>query len=271
MKIHISKIKSVKGLEENRIIHLRRNGDGQLTQMQAHLELFSYVNRINRELNWLSIFLLYDLNTGLFWWQHSAETDEKSYFQRDIETRLSKLGYWEEEDGVYTHYNDTQKSPPFRFFLADKRVIFSWFKRGVFLDIREDKERHESFEQAYNSFILKITKKTEMGLLFREEAKKIIQLTHYIDARFFEVPGCCTPVWIVKMNNVKWLNSQWFIELMGVDWESAKTQKKKASTLGDWLAQWQEGTHQMKVTVILNEDYEVVDILGKYFVKKKIE
>jgi hypothetical protein len=270
MEIHISKIKSVEGLEENRIIHLRRNGDGQMTQMQVHLELFSYVNRINGEPNWLSLFMLYDLNTGLFWWQHSAETDEKSYFQRDIETRLSKLGYWEEEDGVYTHYSDIQKSPPFRFFLADKRVIFSWLKSFFSLDIREDKEQHESFEQAYNSFILKITKSTEKGLLIREEAKKTIQLTQYIDARFFKVPSCCAPHYIVKLNNVKWLNSQWFVDLLGVDWESAKTKKKNAGTVRGWMAQWREGTHQMKVTVVLNEDYEVVDILGKYFVKKKI-
>jgi hypothetical protein len=165
MKTHISKIKSVEGLEEDRIIHLRRNGDEQLTQIQVHRALFSYVNRINREPNWLSIFLLYDLNTGLFWWQHFTETDEKSYFQRDIETRLSELGYSPEEDGVYIYYNDTQKSPPFKFFLADERgVIFSWLKRGFFLEIREDKERFDSFEQAYNSFILKLTKRTEMGL-----------------------------------------------------------------------------------------------------------
>jgi hypothetical protein len=71
------------------------------------------------------------------------------------------------------------------------------------------------------------------------------------------------------MNNVKWLNSKWLIEFMGIDWESAKTRKTGAGTLGGWIAQWEESTHQMTATLVLDENYEVVDILGKYDLKKK--
>jgi hypothetical protein len=48
-----------------------------------------------------------------------------------------------------------------------------------------------------------------------------------------------------------------------------QNQEKGGRTLGGWIAQWEESTHQMTATLVLDENYEVVDILGKYDLKKK--
>jgi hypothetical protein len=140
------------------------------------------------------------------------------------------------------------------------------------LYITEAQERHDDFVQAYNKTILKITEQLEKEKQVNNRTKAI-SLAMYIDDRFFRIPNFCgIACGIADIGDVIEIARQddkWMLELVGVDWEESD-RTTKALYVRDWLAEWQEGYHKSKVTIILNDNYEVVDILGEYFVKKNI-
>jgi len=262
---HISCLQPIPDSQKSKMIRCWRNGDGKLTEIFVCQELFGDLKKgFQREDDWASIFLLYDLKTGWFWWRYTALTHDKSYFKNDIDTRLSRLGYWEENDGNYVYYN-TVRNPKEVIYLSSNKIV-SFSIKWATLYIKESQEQYDEFVQGYENTIFKITQRLEKGERVNERIKAV-SLRIYIDDRFFRIPNFCGIAELGNVIGVKQKNDKWLIELAGVDWEESD-RTTKALYIKDWLAEWREGYYKTKVTVILNENYEVVDILGEDFVKK---
>jgi len=240
---HIFCVQPIKSSIQNRVIRLQRNGDNQLTNIQVHRELFSYINQFNKKPSWVSILLLYDLNTGVFWWQF-FEIDYGTYFKSDIETRLSTIGYWEDEDSVYRCYNKMRNFQSYTFWAADKIVKFFVTTR---LDYLESQGKYDTFKQAYDTLIGKVKERDT----FPEPPKGEIPLWKYLDRHFFNIPNFPLSPIVTRLIKVKRPDEKWMVEIEGTDW-------REETYVGKAI-----------VTVVLNENYELVDILGEDYLKKK--
>lgn len=241
MKIQLEAVKS----DEEKIIRIRRNGDGKVTQIQAYQELFSDLkNRFSTKFDWASIFVLYDLRTSLFWWQY-AKTNNVVYAKQDIDTHLSQLGYLEEDNGVYV-YNKTARKFKQLIYLSNNNIVKFSLKWAT-LSIREALIQHDGFEQAYKQIILKIKESLNRGGEVND-ITKIIHLRKYIDDNFFYIPNYSGIVDVGELIEVKQQDSQWLIVL-------ERTERR-------------EGYDKTRVTIVLNENYEVVDLFGANFIKQ---
>ncbi|HEW98951.1 MAG: hypothetical protein DRR16_32050 [Candidatus Parabeggiatoa sp. nov. 3] len=235
----------IESFKESKLIQFRRNGDGKLTQIQAYKGLFCGLKKqFNRENDWFSFFLLYDLKSGFYWWDGLFHSYDDVYAKRNIDTRLSELGYWEEENGVYVYYNNIRQLNKFTFFSAKRIVDFESFYG--YLSIGEFQERYDIFENAYNQFMLRITAFFDRKGSTHNRYKNIF-LLDYIDRTFFRdvrtYGGSRS-----KLIEVIQEDSQWQIELEGND-----------RLYGD----------KTRVRVVLNENYELVDLFGELFIKQK--
>jgi len=265
----------VEGSSECKIIQLRRNGDGKLTKIQAYKGLFGGLRKFKRgrEHDWASFFLLYDLKTGLCWWQYMAIGDDYIYTnhaKRDIDTHLSELGYWKEENGIYIYYNTFRNLKQVIYWKEKKIVDFKFSNRS--LSIVELKKQYNTFQNAYKQFFLeKIVEEIPFDKKISVERYKNIHISNYIDIRFFQIPNCSMSPVLGEIKNVKRLHSQWLIELIGVDWgEMTRTRTNRdIYTLKDWLVEWNKGYHKTQFTIVLNDHYEIVELFGEdLFIKQ---
>jgi len=267
LKIQVMKtqLEVVTDSRESKMIRCWRNGDGELTEIFVCKELFGDLKkRFHREDDWASIFLLYDLRTGWFWWRYTALFNDKSYFNKNIDTRLSRLGYWEENDSSYVYYNTVRNPREVIYFSLNQIVSFSI--KWATLYITEAQERYDGFAQGYEKTILEITQRLEMGEGVNERTKAI-SLQMYIDYSFFSIPNFCGIAEVGDVISVKRQDDKWLVELAGVNWEEDE-KLTKSLYVKDWLVEWRKGYRRTKVTLILNENYEMIDILGEDFVKK---
>jgi len=114
--------------------------------------------------------------------------------------------------------------------------------------------------------ILKIKEDLNQEKTVNDELK-IISLPAYIDNRFFHIPNFCGIAEVGDVISVKRQDDKWLVELAGVNWEEDE-KLTKSLYVKDWLVEWRKGYRRTKVTLILNENYEMIDILGEDFVKK---
>jgi effector-binding domain-containing protein len=241
---HISRIQSVTDSKKSQVIQLKRNGDGQLTKICIYKELFSYFNRIRRKSAFASIYTLYDVHTGIFWWRYFENDEYDDYFKREIDVDLSNVGYWEDEDTVYNYYDKIRETYNYLYFSAYKIVEFYV---GTELSYRGYQGRYETFEQAYEALISNITE----NRTFLEPWEGEVPLWKYLDRHFFNIPYRTLSPTITKLISVQYSGQKWTVKIEGSDWRE-ETPEKKA-----------------RVTVVLNENYEMVDILGEDYLKKK--
>jgi len=241
---HIFCLQPVKDSIQNQVIQLQRNGDNQLTDIQIHRELFTYVNRFNEKHSWVSIFLFYDLKTGVFWWRY-FESDYDTYFKLDIETRLSAIGYWEDEDSVYRYYNKMRNFQSYTFFASNKIVKFFVTTQ---LDYIESQGKYDTFKQAYGTLMRNVK---EMDTFPEAPEGEEVLLWEYLDRHFFSIPYRSQSPIITKLIEVKYSQEKWMVEIEGSDWREESPDKKA------------------RITVVLNDNYELVDILGEDYLKKK--
>ena len=115
------------------------------------------------------------------------------------------------------------------------------------LYIREALKQHDGFEPAYKQIISKVKENLNQGGDVNDIAKTI-DLRKYIDSIFFHIPCYSGIVDVGELIEVKQQNSQWLIVL-------ERTEPR-------------EGYDKIIVTIVLNENYEVVDLLGERFIKQ---
>jgi hypothetical protein len=246
---HISCIQSVKNSKKSQVIKLKRNGDNQLTDIQIYKELFSYINRLNGESALASIYILYDLQSGIFWWQYHEDSYD-DYFKRKVDTHLNHVEYWEDENAVYNYHDEIRKSKSFNsqfyiFFSADK---IAKFYVSTELYYRGSQGQYKTFEHAYEALISSIHKNGT----FIEPWKGEVVLWEYLDRNFFCIPHRSQSPIITKLIEVKYFEGKWMVKIEGSDWRQNNPKKKAI------------------VTVILNDNYELVEmIFGKDHLKKK--
>ncbi|MEN8217758.1 MAG: hypothetical protein ABFS56_15595 [Pseudomonadota bacterium] len=89
------------------------------------------------------------------------KTNNVVYAKQDIDTHLSQLGYWQENNGVYV-YNKTARKLKQLIYLSNNNIVKFSLKWAT-LSIREALRQHDGFEQAYKQIILKIKESLNRG------------------------------------------------------------------------------------------------------------
>ena len=188
-----------------------------------------------------AVFLLYEPKTGLFWWTASYSDGLPEEYASKIDVFLKGEKY---------------------ILLKDKIVNFTL--SSTVLWITESNDRYETFEQARIGVLLTLEKKLETlhyGQTFKEY--KELGLGNHINREFFRLrgdlsgSGCILPA---KMTNIKYRNSQWQIELEGTDNRNISITGVKLDKLGS--------VPRVKATVILNDNYEVIEVIAEDFIKQ---
>lgn len=187
------------------------------------------------------MFLLYESKTGLFWWTAGYSDGLPEEYASKIDAFLKGEKY---------------------ILLKDKIVNFTL--SSTVLWIAESNYRYKTFEQARTSVLLTLEKKLEtLNYVHIFGEYKELGLRDHINEEFFRLrgdlsgSGCILPA---KMTNIKYHNSQWQIELEGTDNRHISITGVKLDKLGT--------VPRVKATVILNDNYEVIEVIAEDFIKQ---
>jgi hypothetical protein len=231
-------IQVMEGSEKYRMIQIRKNGDGFLVEVRAStmvLDLYFPKEKWKK----VVAFLLYESKTGLLFWKVSSSNGLP-------EEQASKIDVFL-EDNIF-------------ILSKDKIVKFSLSKNVLW--ITDSNDQYATFEQARTSFFLTLEKKLETlhyGQTFRKY--KELGLCDYINEEFFKLRGDCSGSLLpAKITDIKYRNSQWQVELEGTDNRNISINGVKLDKLGS--------VPRVKATVVLNDNYEVVEVLGEDFIKQ---
>jgi hypothetical protein len=231
-------IQVMEGSEKYRMIQIRKNRDGSFVEVQTStmiLDLYFPQEKWQKAVG----FLLYEPKTGLFWW-------EASYSNGLPKEYVSKIYAFPKGN---------------RFILSNNKII-EFSLSGKVLWITDSNNQYATFEQARKSFFLILEKKLKTlhyGEAFGEY--KELKLGSYINGEFFRLRGDCSGSLLpAKITDIKYRNSQWQVELEGTDNRNISINGVKLDKLGS--------VPRVKATVVLNDNYEVVEVLGEDFIKQ---
>jgi hypothetical protein len=242
---HISCLQPVPNSKRSQVIKLKRNGDGQLTHIKIYRELFIYISRLDDGYPALaSIFVLYDLLSGVFWWHYFEEEDDDEYFTSEIDEELND-GYRKDEEAIYNYSDSLRNSQIGIYFSANK---IAEFYVGTELVCLGSQGQYDTFEHAYDHFMATVKKTGN----FPKPPKGEVRLWEYLDRHFFRIPNFPQSPIITKLIGLKHSEDKWMIEIEGCSYWWEDNPQKKA-----------------RVIVVLNENYELVEILGEDYLKKK--
>jgi hypothetical protein len=232
----------------------------KILKIQAYRELLTYLCPLSRKSTHLGIFLLYYPINGLFWYNFFAPMG-KRYIEEGIEIELKKLGYSKGDDGLYTQddrkiysiyysgssgigYHFSSASSGTIYFLEKNIIQFRVLSNSLYnnLYVRKNEKLYKTFDQAYKSLIKSIKKRiiNQKSILFQidEEWSEIIRLKPILGQNFFvqRQRSACTSYNSVYIKKIKRIDAKWYLEIKGVNNQQA--------------------------TLILNENYEVLDVVG---------
>lgn len=254
---HIRPLKDSKRSETVCILQYKHE---KILKIQAYRELFTYLSPFSRKSTSLGIFLLYYPINGLFWYNFFELTGNR-YIEEGIEIELKKLGYSKGDDGLYTQddrkiysiyysgssgigYHFSSASYGTIYFLEKNIIQFRVLSNILYnnLYVRKNDKLYKTFDQAYKSIIKSIKKIiiNQKSVLFQidEEWSEIIRLKPILGQNFFvqRQRSACTRYNSVYIKKIKRIDAKWYLEIKGVNNQHA--------------------------TIILNENYEVLDVVG---------
>lgn len=234
-----SNIRVVKGLEESKMVYLRRDNDGQVVKIQAERQLLKYFNIFLGKGIFVELFLLYELKGGWCWSKCYQSNGEIEYIERDIESYLKELGYSKDDDTIYTQ-DDIKKrlkdGPPRFTYFSEEAVVEFQLLGFAQLYVRETtKERYETKEQAYKNFIKTLKKRIQETQFLCVEKDWNRKAALELHRDFFRRRSSFYISRAAEIIEVKQKDAKWYLEL--------------------------EGINNQHATVVLNEDYQLLDVV----------
>ncbi|MCV6636559.1 hypothetical protein [Candidatus Albibeggiatoa sp. nov. NOAA] len=234
----------VKGLENSKTIKIKNAFENTLVEAYFSSTVLKVYLLRRSEWIYVTAYFLYEPETGLFLC--------KMYYTDSTACRKGEY-----VSQLESHIKDN-------FFAFSKTELTSFVINERFMWITNSNKRYSSFDDAYTHFFSDLEQrlKADPDYYFMPKTKEL-QLSKHMNNKFFRIQ--CDDVlgksYLIRpaiVSNVEYHDSHWYVELEGND-------NRGIPYMGipDY-----EKIPRIKAVVVLDNDYNVVDVIAEDFLKK---